>query len=79
MAFELGGHQHMLSDVFNNNLREFLAPKDVAKSRFDPSSCLLIPQGGGSFKDLVTSKNTKIELDFGFKLPLTRPTIDLKI
>ena len=36
----------MLSDPFNNTLRELLAPKGVAKWPFDPSSGLLIPQGG---------------------------------
>ena len=36
----------MLSDPFNNTLRELLAPKGVAECRFDPSSCLLVPQGG---------------------------------
>ena len=38
--------QHMLSDHFNNTIRELLAPKGVAKWCFDPSSGLLIPQGG---------------------------------
>ena len=36
----------MLSDPFNNTLRELLAPKGVAKWPFDPSSGLLIHQGG---------------------------------
>ena len=56
----------MLSDAFNNTLREFLAPKGVAKWPFDPSSGLLIPQGG-SFKDLGTPEIQNLP-DFGFKL-----------
>ena len=58
----------MLSDPFNNTLRELLAPKGVAKWPFDPSSGLLIPQGG-SFKDLGTPE-IQILPDFSFKRTL---------
>jgi hypothetical protein len=65
----------MLSDPFNSTLRESLAPKGVAKP-FDPSSGLLIPQRVW-VKDFSTTETQNL-FDFGFKQPLTRPTINPK-
>ena len=63
----------MLSHAFNNTLRDLLAPKGVAKWPFDPSSGLLIPQGG-SFKDLGTSEIQNLAR-FGFKRTLRDPRL----